>query len=146
LRGLGYRLLSRAMSAPGGRKHTSAGPLVWKLTVFGAYKFHPFVQGPPKRHGRRPGHRKSAFILDADLDLDPLALVVGIGSRSVVNIRTGELEMLFCGPFDCFLRRLIIEQPVQFPKITNAVLGTKFKIVTGYPGTKIVSLCMSELV
>jgi tripartite-type tricarboxylate transporter receptor subunit TctC len=32
----------------------------------------------------------------------------------------------------------------QFPKITNAVLGTKFKIVTGYPGGNDVDLAMER--
>jgi tripartite-type tricarboxylate transporter receptor subunit TctC len=32
----------------------------------------------------------------------------------------------------------------QFPKIINAVLGTKFKIVTGYPGGNDVSLAMER--
>jgi len=37
------------------------------LGIFRADEFHPFVQGPPKCHRRRPGHRESAFILDSDL-------------------------------------------------------------------------------
>jgi tripartite-type tricarboxylate transporter receptor subunit TctC len=32
----------------------------------------------------------------------------------------------------------------QFPKITNGVLGTKFKIVTGYPGGNEISLAMER--
>ena len=32
----------------------------------------------------------------------------------------------------------------QFPKITNAVLGTKFKIITGYPGGNDVDLAMER--
>ena len=32
----------------------------------------------------------------------------------------------------------------QFPKITNAVLGTKFKIVTGYPGGNDIDLAMER--
>ena len=32
----------------------------------------------------------------------------------------------------------------QFPKIANAVLGTKFKIVTGYPGVNDVALAMER--
>src|ERR1700736_1981011 len=64
------------------------------LGVFGADKLQPFVQGAPKRYGRRPRRRESACILDRDLDLQPLALVVEIGPQSIVGIRL--LEMLFC--------------------------------------------------
>jgi tripartite-type tricarboxylate transporter receptor subunit TctC len=32
----------------------------------------------------------------------------------------------------------------QFPKITNGVLGTKFKVVTGYPGGNDISLAMER--
>jgi tripartite-type tricarboxylate transporter receptor subunit TctC len=32
----------------------------------------------------------------------------------------------------------------QFPKITNGVLGTKFKVVTGYPGGNEISLAMER--
>ena len=31
-----------------------------------------------------------------------------------------------------------------FPIITNAVLGTKFKVITGYPGTREVNLAMDR--
>jgi len=66
------------------------------LDVVGAGKFKSFVQGAPKRYGRRPGHRKSAYALNSDLDLQPHAFVVGIGGWSIIRVR--ELEILFCIP------------------------------------------------
>jgi tripartite-type tricarboxylate transporter receptor subunit TctC len=53
--------------------------------------------------------------------------------------------------FDDLLRRELVvgatgpsADTYQFPKITNAVLGTKFKIVTGYPGGNDVDLAMER--
>jgi tripartite-type tricarboxylate transporter receptor subunit TctC len=53
--------------------------------------------------------------------------------------------------FDDLLKRELVvgatgpsADTYQFPKITNAVLGTKFKIVTGYPGGNDVDLAMER--
>src|SRR5580700_8543452 len=61
--------------------------------VFGAHKFQPFVEGAPKRYGRRPRHRESATILNGDFDLQPLALVAWVDSRSIIGTRV--LEIFF---------------------------------------------------
>ena len=51
------------------------GLLSWEpLGVFGANMFRPFNQRAAIRYRRRPGHRKSAFILDRELELQVLAL------------------------------------------------------------------------
>ena len=55
------------------------------------------------------------------------------------------------GKFDDVLTRELVvgatgpsADTYQFPKITNAVLGTKFKIITGYPGGNDVDLAMER--
>jgi hypothetical protein len=104
------------------------------LGVFGADELHPFVQGAPKRHRRRPGHRESPFILDRDLDLEPLALVVRIGSRSIVRIV--DLEMLLFGPFERFLRALIIKQPVPFHQVQGIGIDDFLEESEAYPNSR----------
>jgi len=46
------------------------------MRIFSANKFCPFTEGTQISNGRRPGHRKDAFILDHELKLEPLALMV----------------------------------------------------------------------
>src|ERR1700691_6558891 len=87
------------------------------LEVFGADKFLAFVEGAPKRYGRRPGGRENAFILNRDLDLQPLALVAWIDRRSI--IRKSVVGILFCIPCYRFLRGLIIEQPVTLHQVQS---------------------------
>ena len=70
------------------------------MPVFGADMFRPIAQGAPPSYGRRPGHREDAFILDGELELQPLALVVGVDSYSVGNRSfSRDADILLFAPF-----------------------------------------------
>src|SRR6516164_4130659 len=87
------------------------------VRVFGADTFPPLFRAAPKRDGRRPGHRESAFIDYCEFHLQSLALVIWINSHSVIGIVL--FEMLFGSPFYCFYRALVIEQPVTFHQVQS---------------------------
>ena len=57
------------------------------------------------------------------------------GITSIEQVKTKELIVGATGPS---------ADTYQFPKIANGVLGTKFKIVTGYPGGNDVDLAMER--
>src|SRR5207302_5532472 len=57
--------------------------------AFGADSFRKFAAVAQINHGRGPGRRESAFILDRELDLQVLVLVIGI-------IRSAGPSVLFC--------------------------------------------------
>ncbi len=57
------------------------------------------------------------------------------GVKSIEELRTKELIVGGTGPS---------ADTDQFPRIVNGVLGTKFKIVTGYPGGNDISLAMER--
>lgn len=57
------------------------------------------------------------------------------GVKSIEELRTKELVVGGTGPS---------ADTDQFPRIVNGVLGTKFKIVTGYPGGNDISLAMER--
>jgi tripartite-type tricarboxylate transporter receptor subunit TctC len=57
------------------------------------------------------------------------------GITSIEKVKTKELIVGATGPS---------ADTYQFPKIANGVLGTKFKIVTGYPGGNDVDLAMER--
>src|SRR5438477_3352624 len=46
--------------------------------AFGADSFRKFAAVAQVNHGRGPGRRESAFILDRELDLQVLVLIVGV--------------------------------------------------------------------
>jgi hypothetical protein len=57
------------------------------MWVFGADHFRPFGRQPaPISHGRRPGSREDADILNSDLELQSLALMVEVDGRRGVNL------------------------------------------------------------
>jgi hypothetical protein len=58
------------------------------MRVFGADRFGPFAQRAqwaPISYGCRPGHREDAVILDRELELQPLALVIGVGCKAWIS-------------------------------------------------------------
>ena len=57
------------------------------------------------------------------------------GIKTIDDARTKELTIGGNGPSD---------DTVQFPRVLNAVLGTKFKIISGYPGGNDVVLAMER--
>jgi len=57
------------------------------------------------------------------------------GVKTFDDARTKELTIGGTGPSD---------DTVQFPRVLNAVLGTKFKIISGYPGGNDVVLAMER--
>jgi hypothetical protein len=77
------------------------------LGVFGANMFRPFNQREAIRYGRRPGHRKGAFILDRELELQVLAPIAFVsGSRG---------DLIFpCVPFHAFSCSFVVDEPISF--------------------------------
>src|SRR6516162_4594083 len=89
------------------------GSFSWEpLGVFGANMFGPFNQRAAIRYGRRPRHRKGAFILHRELELQVLATIARVpGSQ-------GDL-ILPCVPFHTFFRGFVIEQPISFDHVQS---------------------------
>src|SRR5438874_7157559 len=52
---------------------------------FGAHHFRPVAQRPPISYSRRPGHREDAWIVDRELELQPLPLVVRVARKARVG-------------------------------------------------------------
>ena len=63
------------------------------MRVLGADDFRPFNRGAYISYGGRPGHCEDAFIFDRELELKPLAPVVGLGCPA------WDADILFSGPF-----------------------------------------------
>ena len=61
------------------------------MRVFDTDLFREYGQAASIGYGRRPGHRENAVILDRELNLKPLASVVGIDDQPV---STGSVRML----------------------------------------------------
>lgn len=88
------------------------------------------------------GNKKANFEADkfnwlgsANNEVSICAAVAETGIKTFDDLKTKELIVGGTGD---------TADTVQFPKILNAVLGTKFKIINGYPGGKDVVLAMER--
>jgi tripartite-type tricarboxylate transporter receptor subunit TctC len=75
------------------------------------------------------------WIGSANNEVSVCVSMVGSGVSTIQEARLKELTMGASGPND---------DTGQFPKVINALLGTKFKVVTGYPGGNDVVLAMER--
>jgi tripartite-type tricarboxylate transporter receptor subunit TctC len=75
------------------------------------------------------------WIGSANNEVSVCVSMVGSGVSTIEEARAKELTMGASGPND---------DTGQFPKVINALLGTKFKVVTGYPGGNDVVLAMER--
>jgi hypothetical protein len=86
------------------------------LDVLGAGIFRPLghqrSQGTPVCHRRRPWHGENAFILDRKLELQPLALVVGVGCKG--EIGSLQADVLSAAALFCFFCGLVVDQPISY--------------------------------
>lgn len=78
---------------------------------------------------------KFNYVGSANNEVSICAAMAGTGIKTVDDLKSKEL--LVGGTGDT-------ADTVQFPKIMNAVLGTKMKIINGYPGGKDVVLAMER--
>ncbi len=88
------------------------------------------------------GNKKAMFTADkfnyigsANNEVSICAAMADTGIKTVDDLKSKELIVGGTGD---------TADTVQFPKILNAVLGTKFKIINGYPGGKDVVLAMER--
>src|ERR1700688_3271162 len=85
------------------------------MGVFGADNFRPFgraapIKSGPISYGGRQGSCEDAFILNSELELQVLALIVGIGGQRSPT----SLQILFCVAFYPLSRGFVIEQTITF--------------------------------
>ncbi len=78
---------------------------------------------------------KFNYIGSANNEVSICASMVGSGVKTLEDLQTKELIVGGTGD---------TADTVQFPKIMNAVLGTKIKIINGYPGGNDVVLAMER--
>ena len=78
---------------------------------------------------------KFNYIGSANNEVSVCASMVGSGVKTLEDLQTKELIVGGTGD---------TADTVQFPKIMNAVLGTKIKIINGYPGGNDVVLAMER--
>jgi len=83
------------------------------MPVFGTDIFRPFAQGAPISYARRPRHSEDAFILDHELELQSLALIVGVDSPCWAA------AILFFTPVLRFFRGFVIKQPIPFDDVQS---------------------------
>src|SRR5438067_11853918 len=68
---------------------------------FGADHFRPFAERAPVSDPGRPGRGENAGILDRELELQPLALVVGIaGEARIGALQAGQVALAALLRFD----------------------------------------------
>ena len=75
------------------------------------------------------------WIGSANNEVSVCVSMAGSGVATIEEARVKELAMGASGPND---------DTGQFPKVINGLLGTKFKVVTGYPGGNDVVLAMER--
>ncbi len=88
------------------------------------------------------GNKKAKFVADkfnyigsANNEVSICAAMADTGIKTFEELKSKELIVGGTGD---------TADTVQFPKVLNAVLGTKFKIINGYPGGKDVVLAMER--
>jgi hypothetical protein len=86
------------------------------LGVFGANMFRPFNQREAIRYGRRPGHRKGAFILDRELELQVLAPIAFVPGPP------GDLIFPRV-PFHAFSCSFVVDEPISFDHMQSPGVG-----------------------
>jgi hypothetical protein len=62
-------------------------------------------------------HREHAFVLDGELELQPLALIVGVAGKPCIGC--WKTEVLFFTPFFRFFRGVVIKQPITFHHVQS---------------------------
>src|SRR5580700_10583582 len=65
-------------------RHLGVLLVVVFMDVLGTGEFRPIAEGAPIGHGRRPRHGENASVLDGELELQPLALIVGVDDQAGV--------------------------------------------------------------
>src|SRR5260370_42066106 len=86
------------------------------MWVFGANAFSPFISASriystPISYGRRPGHCEDTLVLYRKLELQPLAVVVGVGVHSDRIWR--KAEILVGDALQCVFGGVVIKQPID---------------------------------
>ncbi len=79
----------------------------------GADHFRPLAQRAkraPITYGRGPGLGEGALILDREIELQPLALIVGVACKTWIGTRNP--PNLSLAPFFRCFRSFVIEQPI----------------------------------
>src|SRR5215831_3272684 len=86
------------------------------MWVFGAGTFQPFISASriyptPISYGCGPGHSEDTLVLYRKLELQPLALVVGV---DVHSDRIGQKAEIFVGDaLQCVFRGVVVKQPIN---------------------------------
>src|SRR5258708_31214892 len=82
------------------------------IRVFGTDTFRPVKEDAPIGFGRGPSCCEDALILDGELELQCLALIVGVGSPSFINSTAADI--LSAATLPCFPRGFAIDEPITF--------------------------------
>src|SRR5262245_40981920 len=100
-------------------------------TIYRGTLFDPLLGGK----GGQFDATKFTFIGSANNEVSVCVAWHATGVSSFEQLRTTELVVGASGPS---------ADTYQFPKIANGVLGTRFKIITGYPGGNDIDLAMER--
>ena len=84
--------------------------------ILGADPFWPEGQATPISNHGRPGHCENAFVLDCKMELEPLALIIGI------NDQARKTSVLPQTPYLAFSRGFVLDQPIAFDDVESASL------------------------
>src|ERR1700733_4827280 len=82
------------------------------MWVFGTDAFRPFADDMPIGFRRGPRRREDAVVFDGELELQCLALVVGIGRPPFTN--GAAASVLFAATLPCFPGGFVIDEPIAF--------------------------------
>src|SRR5713101_840856 len=82
------------------------------IWVFGTGTFRPVTEDTPIGFGRGPSCCEDALIFDGELELQCLALIVGVGSPSFID--GAAADILSAASLPCFPRGFVIDEPITF--------------------------------
>lgn len=87
------------------------------IWIFGTDTFRPVTEDAPIGFSRGPSRCEDALIFHSELELQCLALVVGIGSVSFIN--NAAADILSVTTLPCFPRGSVIDKPITFHHVQS---------------------------